>query len=252
MPEPADSADRQIRRLTRRSLLTGAVAGSIGVHAWGWLTTATHDGGIPWPLRRMLRLNEGLAERLGSPAGLAPTFPVDCVENPARVNGLVGLSTPADAMGWRIQIRNGDEKSSLPLTALLDLPRTELITEFKCVEGWSRVMQFAGYRFVDFVNRFGLARRGSTGDYYRHVYLATPDEAYYVGLDIASILHPQTLLCDRMNGIPLSREHGAPLRLYLGVKYGYKSLKRIGIIRFSDERPPDYWADRGYDWYAGL
>jgi len=36
------------------------------------------------------------------------------------------------------------------------------------------------------------------------------------------------------------------------VKYGYKSLKRVGLIRFQDERPSDYWAERGYDWYAGL
>jgi DMSO/TMAO reductase YedYZ molybdopterin-dependent catalytic subunit len=55
-----------------------------------------------------------------------------------------------------------------------------------------------------------------------------------------------------MNGQPLTRSHGAPLRLYLTVKYGYKSLKRVGVIRFQDERPPDYWAERGYDWYAGL
>src|SRR6516162_3946657 len=57
--------------------------------------------------------------------------------------------------------------------------------------------------------------------------------------------------CDTMNWQPLTREHGAPLRLYLAVKYGYKSLKRVGLIRFTDERPRDYWADRGYDWYAG-
>jgi DMSO/TMAO reductase YedYZ molybdopterin-dependent catalytic subunit len=69
---------------------------------------------------------------------------------------------------------------------------------------------------------------------------------------MASALHPQTVLCDTMNGQPLTRSHGAPLRLYLAVKYGYKSLKRIGLIRFQDERPPDYWAERGYDWYAGL
>ena len=50
----------------------------------------------------------------------------------------------------------------------------------------------------------------------------------------------------------LSRDHGAPLRLYLTVKYGFKSLKRIGLIRFQDERPSDYWFGQGYDWYAGL
>jgi DMSO/TMAO reductase YedYZ molybdopterin-dependent catalytic subunit len=55
-----------------------------------------------------------------------------------------------------------------------------------------------------------------------------------------------------MNGVPLGRTHGAPLRLYLTVKYGFKSLKRVGLIRFTDTRPADYWADRGYDWYAGL
>jgi DMSO/TMAO reductase YedYZ molybdopterin-dependent catalytic subunit len=55
-----------------------------------------------------------------------------------------------------------------------------------------------------------------------------------------------------MNWQPLTREHGAPLRLYLAVKYGYKSLKRLGLICFQDEWPRDYWAARGYDWYAGL
>jgi DMSO/TMAO reductase YedYZ molybdopterin-dependent catalytic subunit len=93
---------------------------------------------------------------------------------------------------------------------------------------------------------------GNPQDLYRYVHLATPDGRYYVGLDMASALHPQTLLCDTMNRRRLTREHGAPLRLYLAVKYGIKSLKRVGRIRFQDERPPDYWAERGYDWYAGL
>src|SRR6266849_6547727 len=131
------------------------------------------------------------------------------------------------------------------------LPRTDLVTELKCVEGWSQVMHFGGVRFLDFVTRLGLATRsgrtpdpaGNLHDLYRFVYLATPDEDYYVGLDVASALHPQTLLCDTMNWRPLIRQHGAPLRLYLTVKYGYKSLKRVGLIRFQDERPPDYWAN---------
>ena len=121
-------------------------------------------------------------------------------------------------------------------------------------------MHFGGVRFRDFVSQFGLATKSGRGpdpggnpqDLYRYVYLATPDESYYVGLDLPSALHPQTLLCDTMNGEPLTRPHGAPLRLYLAVKYGFKSLKRIGLIRFQDQRPADYWGDRGYDWYAGL
>jgi DMSO/TMAO reductase YedYZ molybdopterin-dependent catalytic subunit len=81
--------------------------------------------------------------------------------------------------------------------------------------------------------------------------LETPDRDYYFGLDMASALHPQTLLCYEMDGRPLTSQHGAPLRLVIPLKYGIKSLKRIGTIRFTDARPADYWAERGYDWYSG-
>ena len=97
----------------------------------------------------------------------------------------------------------------------------------------------------------GLDLERGISDLFRYVMLSTPDGAYYVGLDIESALHPQTLLCYEMNGQPLTRGHGAPLRLAIPVKYGIKNIKRIGTIRFTDERPADYWAERGYDWYAG-
>ena len=81
--------------------------------------------------------------------------------------------------------------------------------------------------------------------------LVTPDEEYYVGLDMHSAIHPQTLLCYEINGQPLSLAHGAPLRLVTPLKYGIKHLKRIGTIAFADQRPADYWAEQGYDWDAG-
>jgi DMSO/TMAO reductase YedYZ molybdopterin-dependent catalytic subunit len=80
----------------------------------------------------------------------------------------------------------------------------------------------------------------------------TPDEKYYVGLDMPSAVHPQTILAYEMNGKPVPVNHGAPLRLIIPVKYGIKNLKRIGSIAFSDTRPPDYWAENGYDYYSGL
>jgi DMSO/TMAO reductase YedYZ molybdopterin-dependent catalytic subunit len=250
-----------MHRLTRRGFLTGGVAALAGLGAWGWLTTAGHEDGLPWPLRRALRFNEWLSENLYSPSRLAATFPNEAVQAPARTNGLIGLAGAVDVGAWRLRIQHEGRagEQDLSLQAVQGLPRTDLVTELKCVEGWSQVMHFGGVRFLDFVTRFGLATRsgrppdpeGHPQDLYRYVYLATPDEGYYVGLELASALHPQTLLCDTMNWQPLTREHGAPLRLYLAVKYGYKSLKRIGLIRFQDERPPDYWAERGYDWYAG-
>jgi DMSO/TMAO reductase YedYZ molybdopterin-dependent catalytic subunit len=85
----------------------------------------------------------------------------------------------------------------------------------------------------------------------KYVSLVTPDHEYFVGWDIESILHPQTLLAYEMNGHPLTSEHGAPLRLVSTTKYGIKQLKRIGRIEFTDQRPRDYWAEFGYDWYSG-
>ena len=63
---------------------------------------------------------------------------------------------------------------------------------------------------------------------------------------------PQTLLCYEMNGEPLNLDPGAPLRLAIPVKYGIKNIKRIGTIKFTNERPADYWAEQGYDYYSGL
>jgi DMSO/TMAO reductase YedYZ molybdopterin-dependent catalytic subunit len=261
-PLTGAAAEQQLRCLTRRSFITGAAAALGGLGAWRWLTTATLDDGVPWPLRRVLRFNEGLAETLGSPRGLAPTFPAESVQGPPRTNGLVGLTAEVNAAGWQLRVQHEGRGAgqTIRLRDVQALARLDLVTELKCVEGWSEVMHFGGVRFLDFVTRFALGTRsgrapdpaGNPQDLFRYVYLATPDEAYYVGLDMASALHPQTLLCDTMNWQPLTRQHGAPLRLYLAVKYGYKSLKRIGLIRFQDERPRDYWADRGYDWYAGL
>ncbi len=52
--------------------------------------------------------------------------------------------------------------------------------------------------------------------------------------------------------LPLDWANGAPLRLVIPVKYGIKNLKRIGSITYTDERPDNYWAERGYDYYAAL
>jgi DMSO/TMAO reductase YedYZ molybdopterin-dependent catalytic subunit len=79
-----------------------------------------------------------------------------------------------------------------------------------------------------------------------------PEGGYYVGLDMPSARHAQTMLCYEMNGKPLTAEHGAPLRLVIPVKYGIKNIKRIGRIIYTDKKPKDYWAEQGYDWFAGL
>lgn len=148
----------------------------------------------------------------------------------------------------------------LTLDDIRALPRVEMTTELKCIEGWSTIVNWAGARFSDFAARYQPPTRAGGGtpdvqgrpqDLVRYVGLETPDGGYYVGMDMPSALHPQTLLCYEMNGQPLTPDHGAPLRLVTPVKYGIKHIKRIGRITFTDERPGDFWAERGYDWYSG-
>ena len=67
-----------------------------------------------------------------------------------------------------------------------------------------------------------------------------------------ALLQSQTILCYEMNNKPLPMNQGYPLRLIIPVKYGIKHLKQLGTIYFSNQKPPDYWAERGYDYYAGL
>ena len=130
------------------------------------------------------------------------------------------------------------------------LPRHELVTQFKCIEGWSQVVHWSGVRMADFLELYPPAKIG--GREPRFVYMETPDGNYYVGYDMQVCRHPQTLLVTEMMGAPLTQNHGAPLRIHMPTKYGYKQIKRIGLIAYTNHKPDDYWTKLGYDWYAGL
>ncbi len=138
----------------------------------------------------------------------------------------------------------------LNLADLAALPKVELVTEFKCVEGWSQITQWSGYRLRDFIEAYPPAR--VSGREPSFVYMETPDSSYYAGYSMQAARHPQSLLVTEMSGKLLNTLHGAPLRLHMPIKYGYKQLKRIGLISYTDTKPDDYWAKLGYDWYAGL
>ena len=153
----------------------------------------------------------------------------------------------------------GESDSTLPagtpglllqISELARFPRHELVTQFKCIEGWSQVVQWAGIRMSDFLDAY--PPEPVNGREPRYVYMETPDGNYYVGYDLDVLRHPQTLLVTEMMGKPLTQFHGAPLRLHTPLKYGYKQIKRIGLIAYTNDKPDDYWTKLGYDWYAGL
>lgn len=242
----ADAAARaEMGRRTRRSFATGGIAALAGLAAWAWLRARPEESNLPWPLRRALRFNQRLAEGYFSADRLAPTFPVSRAAQP-RANGGIGLGD-FDPAGWSLTVAHGHRSKQFSLAQIKSLPQTDMVTELKCIEGWSTIVRWVGAPLSELAKRLGIEH----GNAPAFVSLATPDQAYYVGLDRASAFHPQTLLAWEMNGAPLALNHGAPLRLVIPVKYGIKHLKRIGTIRFTDDQPADYWAERGYDWYAG-
>ena len=253
---PRSEADaevaRQLRRMTRRGFAWGGAAALAGFAAWKWLGSTGREGMLAWPLRKVLELDEKVARAAFNPARLATSFAPSAARMP-RINGRYGIDQALDLDRWRLKVEGPAGSKAFTIDEVKALPRVVHTTELKCIEGWSVVVTWAGARLADLAEVTGLARRGGkTGDLLPYVALATPNGEYYVGLDIASALHPQTLLCYEMNGEPLTIPHGAPLRLAIPVKYGIKNLKQIGTIRFADARPADYWAKLGYDWFAGL
>jgi DMSO/TMAO reductase YedYZ molybdopterin-dependent catalytic subunit len=239
--------ERELRIRTRRAFLTMGVGALAGYGAWEWLQTRPEDGSIPWPFRRMLRFNQGLEQDYFSEHRTAAAFPARFVQ-PIRTNGLVGLSADYNPDQWQLKVNRGKEALTLvTLDEIRALPRVEQTTQLNCIEGWSVVIHWTGARFSDFCAKFAPGAL-----HQRYVGIETPSQEYYVGLDMPSALQSQTLLCYEMNGAPLALENGAPLRLRIPAKYGIKNIKRIGTIAYTDQRPADYWAEQGYDWYAGL
>jgi hypothetical protein len=138
----------------------------------------------------------------------------------------------------------------LSMADLQKLPKVEFCTQFKCVEGWSNITQWGGYRLRDLIEMYPPEK--VNGREPRYVYMETPDGNFYGGYDMKAARHPQSLLVTEMGGEPLSQLQGAPLRLHMPIKYGYKQIKRIGLIAYTDQKPDDFWTKLGYDWYAGL
>jgi DMSO/TMAO reductase YedYZ molybdopterin-dependent catalytic subunit len=201
------------------------------------------------PLRAVLRANQELFGTTMSQTRLAKTFPVAEADKNVRVNGNAGMSPAFDTAAWMLKVARGPgDTLTLGIEDIKKLPKTEIVFDFKCIEGWDQVTHWGGVRMIDFVKAYGL--EGQTSKAY--VGMRTPDAGYFVGVDMKSAMHPQTILAYEMNGTALPKIQGAPLRLIIPVKYGIKHIKRIGTIFFSEKPPRDYWAEEGYDYFAGL
>jgi len=244
---PENEARDLFRKQSRRAFLTAGITTVAAVGGYGWMRSRPQENQVPWPERRILRVNESIAKSYLSDGHLAPTYSASEIGK-LRPNGNYGLDDDVDAENWRLRVETGRPALMLTLDDIKALPRVTQIVKLHCIEGWSTVVQWTGARFADFTRTY-FPPGQSLPDY---VYMETPDSNYYVGLDAKSAMHPQTLLCYERNGNALEDQHGAPLRLVIPVKYGVKSIKRVGLIRYTNTRPADYWAEQGYDWFIGL
>jgi hypothetical protein len=243
-------SSKDIRNKTIRSFAVFFLLIIAAVFGWKWLNHQPEDNGVPGPLRAVLNGNENLfSNYIYSNNNISKAYsPADAALR-VRVNGDAGLGNDFDAAAWKLQVvRKPGDTLFLSLDDIKALPKTDIVFDFKCIEGWSQITHWGGVKFSDFVNKYNLTTQSEM----KYVGLNTPDKQYYVGIDSRSMLHPQTILCYEMNGKPLPVNQGYPLRLIIPVKYGIKHLKRIGTIFFSNNKPKDYWYERGYDYYSGL
>ena len=242
-------SEQKIKRRTFFSFLGFAAAAATGVFGWKWLNRQPQQDKALQPLRATLESNEKILTSTFSEHRLVKTYPVEAAAKNVRVNSYIGVEEDLDGDAWRLQVKKEDGSTvAFSLDDIKKLPKKDIVYDFKCVEGWSQIQYWSGVPLKDVIAAFGLHDQTKM----KYIGMQTPNKEYYVGLDMPSALHPQTMLCYEMNGQPLTFEHGYPLRLIIPVKYGIKNLKSIGLMYFSNIKPRDYWAERGYDYYAGL
>ncbi|HEY2154509.1 MAG TPA: molybdopterin-dependent oxidoreductase, partial [Isosphaeraceae bacterium] len=193
-PQPeGESLEPRLRRISRRGFAVAGAAALTGLAGWQWLVTRGEEDGLPWPLRRVLGLNERLARAAFRSSSRAREFPRGAAREP-RVNGRIGLDPAIAPAAWRLRVLGDSGVAGARLFRLEEiqaLPRVEMTTELKCIEGWSTVVNWAGARLADLAKFTGLAGRSGPGDLLGYASLETPDAAYYAGLDMASALHPR-------------------------------------------------------------
>jgi len=207
-------------------------------------------------LDRALTFDDDVAEALYSKDRTVRTYDRSQAQ-PLRNNYDGRTPGPEYLPGWRLSL-SGLESGRIESLAIEDLlrrfPPREQVTRLCCVEGWSAVAWWSGFRFRELLDAFPPAPGVRWAALRSAVNLdgsGRPDP-YYVSIDLETARHPQALLATHHMGEPLPLAHGAPLRLVVPMKLGLKNIKAITEIAYTVNEPADYWNERGYSRYDGL
>lgn len=232
---------RKFRKVSRRELLKLAPVLAVGAFA------------IPKVQEPLLKAGLGFSDwasaRLFRSRHLATTF-AESELTPLEkfpINGYDVEDPGVDFEAWTLTVSGEVQKpGEYKLAQVQSLPRVRQNTRHVCVEGWDVIGRFGGARLSDFLQMIGADTTA------RFVYVECADD-YYESLDMATALHPQTLLCYEMYDQPLTREHGAPLRLQIPTKIGYKQAKYLTDLKVTNVlEKVGYWEDQGYSSYYSL
>lgn len=238
---PGQITQRELSRVSRRELFKLApvlVLGAFAVPKWQESLLKKGLGFSDWVSARMFRTNH-LAPTFGD-SELTPfeKFPINDydVDDPGVILDK-----------WTLTVGGAVRKpGDYTLDQIQALPMYRQNTRHVCVEGWDVIGRFGGTRLSDFLSVIGADLTA------RYVTVGCADD-YYESLDMETALHPQTLLCYEMYERPLTREHGAPLRLNVPTKVGYKQAKYLTDLKVTNVLDKvGYWEDQGYSSFYGL
>jgi DMSO/TMAO reductase YedYZ molybdopterin-dependent catalytic subunit len=240
-----DFSRREIASVERRLFLTRGL--SLGALTLITGCDVTNQQSVQKVLTSMSRWNDRVQDWIFDPKRLAPEFPESAITRPFPFNAYYGIDQvrTVDPGTYRLEISGlVREKRPWTLPELYKLPQTSQITRHICVEGWSAIGKWTGVRFSDFLDRIGADTTA------RYVGFKCADD-YYSSIDMATALHPQTLLTLGFGDQILPAEYGFPMKLRMPTKLGFKNPKHIMALFVTNTYPGGYWEDQGYNWYSG-
>lgn len=219
-------------------------------------------------LNNTLKFDDDVAEALFSPTRAVPTYDLSQAAKELRNNYDGQTPSPDYIPDWNLTVVGLASGKVEKLTAqniqslvMQHGGRYDEVTRMVCVEGWSMIAGWGGLRFADFLKAYPPMPGAKWARLDSSVNLDSDgnSDPYYVSIDLDTAHHPQALLATHQNDehqklVPLTVEHGAPLRLIVPMKLGLKNIKAITKITYTVNEPKDYWSDegRGYSQYDGV
>ena len=247
-PDPAilDNHRPAIRSLQRRGLLRGGL--SLGTLTMLTGCDVSDDGSIEAALRAVSSFNDRVQALLFDPDKLAPEYPASQVLKPPRFNAYYDIVDvkPVNGDTWRLELAGlVAEKRPWTRQDIAALAEQEIIVRHVCVDGWDYIGQWSGVPMRAFLERVGADLRA------KYVSFKTADD-YGSSIDMATALHPQTLLATKYARESLADPFGYPVRLRTSTKLGFKNPKWITAIEVTNTYRGGYWEDQGFNWFSGI